>query len=196
MSAIAGIRRRAPPRFRAPAWLVALLSPQKPSTGRGKAARKNAKRDEAWARAALDAECAKIANAPTGHRNAALNLGAYNVFQIVWGNPGLLDEEEVRQRLFAAAEACGLVADDGADSVWRTIDSGAEGAQIAAAGAAAGAAGAAGERERRVAVSDWRRASASFGADGERCPGAWHAAGDPADRGRAPSASSTKPRRR
>ena len=76
----------------APAWLVALLSSQKPSTGRGKAARKNAERDEAWARAALDAECAKIANAPPGTRNAALNLGAYNVFQIVWGNPGLLDE--------------------------------------------------------------------------------------------------------
>ena len=34
---------------------------------RAKAARKNPKRDEAWARAALDAECAKIASAPTGH---------------------------------------------------------------------------------------------------------------------------------
>ena len=31
--------------------------------------------------------------------------------------------------LFAAAEACGLVADDGAESAWRTIESGAEGAQ-------------------------------------------------------------------
>ena len=51
------------------------------------------------------------------------------MFQIVWGNPGLLDEQEVRKRLFAAAEACGLVADDGADSVWRTIESGAIGAQ-------------------------------------------------------------------
>ena len=113
----------------APAWLVALLSSQKPSTGRGKAARKNAVRDEAWARAALDGECAKIANAPPGTRNAALNLGAYNVFQIVWGNPGLLDEAEVRQRLFEAAEACELVADDGAESVERTITSGAEGAR-------------------------------------------------------------------
>jgi hypothetical protein len=35
----------------------------------------------------------------------------------------------VRQRLFEAAEKCGLVADDGADSAWRTIDSGAAGAQ-------------------------------------------------------------------
>ena len=103
--------------------------PKKTSTTRDKTARKNPKRDKAWAEAALEAECAAIANAPTGNRNTQLNLSAYNMFQIVWGNPGLLDEQEVRQRLFAAAEACGLVADDGADSVWRTIESGAIGAQ-------------------------------------------------------------------
>ena len=103
--------------------------PKKTSTTRGKTARKNPKRDKAWAEAALEAECVAIANAPTGDRNTQLNLSAYNVFQIVWGNPGLLDEQEVRKRLFAAAEACGLVADDGADSVWRTIESGAIGAQ-------------------------------------------------------------------
>jgi hypothetical protein len=113
----------------APAWLIALISPRKGSTGRGKAARKNPKRDLAWAMAALEDECAKIAATPPGQRNAALNLGAYNIFQIVHGNPGLLDEEMVRQRLFEAAEKCGLVADDGADSAWRTIDSGAAGAQ-------------------------------------------------------------------
>ena len=99
------------------------------STTRAKTARKNPKRDKAWAEAALEAECVAIANALTGDRNAQLNLGAYNVFQIVWGNPGLLDEQEVRQRLFAAAEACGLVADDGAESAWRTIESGYEGAR-------------------------------------------------------------------
>jgi hypothetical protein len=38
----------------APAWLVALVSPRKDSTGRGKAARKNVKRDLAWAMAALE----------------------------------------------------------------------------------------------------------------------------------------------
>jgi hypothetical protein len=113
----------------APAWLIALVSPRKESTGRGKAARKNPKRDLAWATAALEDECAKIAATPPGQRNAALNLGAYNIFQTVHGNPGLLDEEVVRRRLFEAAEKCGLVADDGADSAWRTIDSGAAGAQ-------------------------------------------------------------------
>ena len=62
-------------------------------------------------------------------RNAQLNKGAYNIYQIVHGNPGLLDENEVRRRLFAAAEACGLVDDDGADSAWRTIESGEAGAE-------------------------------------------------------------------
>lgn len=102
---------------------------KKTSTSRGKTARKNPKRDRAWAEAALDAECTAIASAMPGDRNATLNFGAYNIYQIVHGNPGLLDENEVRRRLFAAAEACGLVNDDGADSAWRTIESGGEGAR-------------------------------------------------------------------
>jgi hypothetical protein len=113
----------------APAWLLALVSPRKESTGRGKAARKSPKRDLAWAMAALDDECNRIAATPPGQRNAALNVGAFNIFQIVYGNPGLLDEAMVRQRLFEAAEKCGLVAEDGADSAWRTIDSGQAGGQ-------------------------------------------------------------------
>ena len=104
-------------------------SPKKKSTTRGKAARKNPKRDRAWAEAALDAECATIASTAPGDRNAQLNKSAYNIYQIVHGNPGLLDENEVRRRLFAAAEACGLVDDDGADSAWRTIESGEAGAE-------------------------------------------------------------------
>ena len=105
-------------------------SPKKASsTTRAKTARKNPKRDKAWAEAALDAECVAIATAPTGDRNTQLNKSAYNIFQIVHGNPGLLDENEVRRRLFEAAEACGLVADDGAASAWRTIESGEAGAE-------------------------------------------------------------------
>jgi putative DNA primase/helicase len=103
--------------------------PKKTSTTRDKTARKNPKRDKAWAEAALEAECTAIVNAPTGDRNTQLNKSAYNIFQIVHGNPGLLNENEVRRRLFAAAEACGLVADDGAASVWRTIESGEAGAE-------------------------------------------------------------------
>jgi hypothetical protein len=114
----------------APDWFVALISPQKASTGRGKKeARKNTQRDLVWARTALEEECKLIAAAPYGQRNNQLNTSAFNIYQIVWGNPGLLDEAEVRQKLFAAAEESELVEDDGADSCWRTIDSAAVGAE-------------------------------------------------------------------
>ena len=62
-----------------------------------------------------------VASAQPGTRNNTLNTAAFNLFQIVAG--GELDEQEVRDRLFEAAEACGLVADDGAASVEATIDS-------------------------------------------------------------------------
>jgi hypothetical protein len=78
-----------------------------------------------WAQAALDQECQAVANAKSGTRNGALNTAAFNLFQLVAG--GQLEEQEVRARLFAAAEACGLVADDGAQAAWNTIDSGARG---------------------------------------------------------------------
>src|SRR5262249_4694934 len=55
-------------------------------------------------------------------RNHRLNVAAFSLGQIVAA--GGLDEREVRDRLFEAAEACGLVADDGAQQVWATIASG------------------------------------------------------------------------
>jgi len=93
----------------APPWLVALAK---------------ATKAKAWAKAALERECKAVAAAQPGTRNNALNTAAFNLFQIVAGRG--LDEQEVRDRLFEAAETCGLVADDGAASVLATIDSGAE----------------------------------------------------------------------
>ena len=78
----------------------------------------------AWARAALDYECKTVAAAQAGMRNTTLNTAAFNLYQIVAG--GRLDEEEVHDRLFEAAQACGLVADDGAAAVEATIASGAQ----------------------------------------------------------------------
>jgi hypothetical protein len=92
----------------APNWLVTLAF--KPKT-----------RSQAWARAALDRECKAVAAAQPGTRNDTLNTAAFNLFQIVAG--GGLDEQEVRDRLFEAAQTCGLVSDDGAASVEATIDS-------------------------------------------------------------------------
>jgi AAA domain/Bifunctional DNA primase/polymerase, N-terminal len=79
-----------------------------------------------YGRTALKEECAKIAAMPKDSgRNDAVNRAAFAAFQLVAG--GELDEEKdkVRDKLFAAAEACGLVADDGAASVHATIKSGA-----------------------------------------------------------------------
>jgi putative DNA primase/helicase len=73
---------------------------------------------------ALKDECAALASMPANSgRNDALNRAAFNLFQLVAG--GGLDENMVRDRLFAAAEACGLVAEDGAAAVRATIESGA-----------------------------------------------------------------------
>src|SRR5262249_12514265 len=74
---------------------------------------------------ALKDECSALAAMPKDSgRNDALNRAAFNLFQLVAG--GGLDENVVRGRLFAAAETCGLVAEDGAASVRATIASGAK----------------------------------------------------------------------
>jgi len=93
----------------APEWLINLACSKKAS---------------AWARAALDRECKAVESAQPGTRNNTLNTAAFNLFQIVGG--GGLDEQEVRDRLFEAAQTCGLVADDGAPAVWATINSAAQ----------------------------------------------------------------------
>jgi hypothetical protein len=80
-------------------------------------------RDRIWARTALEQECALVVGAPVGTRNEALNRAAFNLFQIVAG--GALGAQEVGDRLFAAAHACGLVTDDGTPQVLATIKSGA-----------------------------------------------------------------------
>jgi Bifunctional DNA primase/polymerase, N-terminal len=113
----------------APQWLIdEAVKATRPKKARQTAtpsqkAQKSSPRDKAWARKALEDECAAVAAAPPGTRNDRLNIAAYNLFQIVAN--GELDEQEVRDRLFKAAEDCGLVADDGAQQVWATINSGA-----------------------------------------------------------------------
>jgi hypothetical protein len=93
----------------APEWLIKL-------------ARKQWKtRAQAWAEAALDRECKNVAAAQPGTRNDTLNTAAFNLFQIVHG--GGLDEQVVRDRLFDAADTCGLIDDDGAASVDATLNS-------------------------------------------------------------------------
>ena len=59
-----------------------------------------------WARAALDRELTKVANAPEGTRNDTLNRASYALSQIVAG--GGLDGPEVEQLLLGRALTAGL----------------------------------------------------------------------------------------
>jgi putative DNA primase/helicase len=80
-----------------------------------------------YGRTALRDECSKLAAMPKDSgRNDTLNRAAFNLFQLIAG--GELDEEkdQIRERLFKAAEKCGLVSDDGEASVHATIESGAK----------------------------------------------------------------------
>ena len=57
-----------------------------------------------------------------GGRNAALNHAAWTLGR--WVSAGALEQADVEDELYAAAERNGLVADDGQRQVWATIRSG------------------------------------------------------------------------
>ena len=78
-----------------------------------------------YAITALEHECAAVVGAKLGTRNEQINRSAFNLGQLV--EDGLLDENEVRERLYNAAVACGYVADDGAQAALDTINSGLRG---------------------------------------------------------------------
>ncbi len=63
-----------------------------------------------YARAALAEELARVATAPKGERNRRLWEAGRNLYNLVAG--GALPERQVHQGLLAAAERCGLLADE------------------------------------------------------------------------------------
>ena len=77
----------------------------------------------AYGHAALDREIERLVRASSGTRNATLNCTSYCLHQLVAGSE--LQAGEVAERLVAAAQANGLVAENGLDAVLRTIRSGA-----------------------------------------------------------------------
>jgi len=74
-----------------------------------------------YARAALAEELARVATAPVGHRNRQLWESTRNLYNLV--ATGALDHREVDQALLAAAERCGLLAEEPRQTV-RTLASG------------------------------------------------------------------------
>src|SRR5262249_14945855 len=84
----------------------------KPVSPPAAVARANMTGNSIYGRTALRDECAALAAMrKDSGRNNALNTAAFSLFQLVAG--GELDEEkdQVRERLFAAAQACKLVAE-------------------------------------------------------------------------------------
>jgi hypothetical protein len=85
----------------------------------------DAMRDNAritYGQAAIDGEANRVANAEPGRRNDTLNTAAWRLGRLAGG--GELDLQDAARALWDAARACGLVDDDGAMQVRRTIESG------------------------------------------------------------------------
>lgn len=93
----------------APAWLVKMLEPA-PEPPRSLPPRTSSlasdRREEAYARAALDAECAEVASTGEGGRNIALNKAAFSAGTMI--GAGWIGRGECESALMAAAAACGL----------------------------------------------------------------------------------------
>jgi hypothetical protein len=107
----------------APAWLLKLGMdpPPPPRADRRPLRRDAAARVARYVEKALDAECATVAGTKSG-RNDQLFRSSANLGQLVGAN--LLPQDMVEGELYRAADACGLVREDGAHSVRATILSG------------------------------------------------------------------------
>jgi putative DNA primase/helicase len=77
-----------------------------------------------YAAAAVRGEIERVSNALPGQRNHTLNSAAFSLYQLV--GAGLLSDGDAEARLLSAAQACGLVQDDGLRQVTATIRSGAK----------------------------------------------------------------------
>ncbi len=112
----------------APEWLLDLITAEpehKPADRFEQHARWAAGPDAAVAKyvvAAVDRECDIVTRCAGGGRNNQLNTSAFNLGTLVGAN--VLGSNEATRRLYAAAEMCGLVQDDGRRSVMATIESG------------------------------------------------------------------------
>jgi hypothetical protein len=96
------------------------LVPFQRGSGDGQSAQ--GKGNGAYAEKALANELAAVLGAPRGQRNETVNRAAFSLGQLV--GSGALSGPDVEERLFGAAIACGLAAEDGERRVRATIRSG------------------------------------------------------------------------
>ena len=110
----------------APEWLYELIVEKKPATPPSPLSGKS-NGAGAYAEAALADELAAVSSARRGQRNATLNKAAFSLGQFVGAQA--LSAPDVEARLYGAAQASGLVADDGERAVRATLKSGLEAGQ-------------------------------------------------------------------
>ena len=104
-----------------PYWLIKLVE-RPPLTASGALTFTSPQGRLNYVVAAVRNEARNVAEAPAGTRNHALFKASANLGSLVAG--GLLPDGEAQRVLEAAAEACGLVRDDGVRQVRATIRSG------------------------------------------------------------------------
>lgn len=78
--------------------------------------------NDRYVQAAIHGEIGRLATAPKGQRNDALNRAAFSLGTLV--GQGGLTEQEAHRTLISGAAACGLLADDEESAVQATIKSG------------------------------------------------------------------------
>jgi len=93
-----------------------------PTIGANIARHSNGSREAAFAQAALEGISRELAAAKAGERNNRLNSAAFRLGTM--SARGWLQRAEIGDALWQAATACGLVADDGVDTVQATLASG------------------------------------------------------------------------
>lgn len=93
------------------------IDAQKPKRSPRPATGRILKSDDPYVTAAIKDELSTLATTGSGQRNHQLNISALKLGRLP------VDRDALRDQLIDACEANGLVGDDGADSVERTIDS-------------------------------------------------------------------------
>lgn len=106
----------------APDWVLDLVAPPPASPRPVAPLRAYDGVERPYARAVLDREVRKVAEAPRGQRNATLFRAAASLGSLAAA--GNLSPENVATALREAAGACGLIAEDGEGAVDATIASG------------------------------------------------------------------------